>query len=39
MYEAPNPTHMGYIVRMPQMCYEMEEGEVVDWEYDEGDGS
>jgi len=28
---------MGYIVRMPQMGYEMDEGEVVDWEYDEGD--
>jgi len=28
---------MGYIVRMPQMGYEMEEGEVVAWEHDEGD--
>jgi pyruvate dehydrogenase E2 component (dihydrolipoamide acetyltransferase) len=28
---------MGYIVRMPQMGYEMEEGQVVAWECDEGD--
>ncbi len=28
---------MGYIVRMPQMGYEMDEGEVVAWEADEGE--
>lgn len=28
---------MGYIVRMPQMGYEMEEGEVVAWEAEEGE--
>ena len=28
---------MGYIVRMPQMGMEMDQGEVVEWQYDEGD--
>ncbi|WP_124179634.1 2-oxo acid dehydrogenase subunit E2 [Natrarchaeobius halalkaliphilus] len=28
---------MGYIVRMPQMGMEMDRGEVVSWEYDEGE--
>ncbi|WP_165874904.1 2-oxo acid dehydrogenase subunit E2 [Natrarchaeobius oligotrophus] len=28
---------MGYIVRMPQMGMEMDQGEVVSWEYEEGD--
>jgi len=28
---------MGYIVRMPQMGYEMDEGEVVAWEAEEGE--
>lgn len=28
---------MGYIVRMPQMGYEMDEGEVVSWEREEGE--
>jgi pyruvate dehydrogenase E2 component (dihydrolipoamide acetyltransferase) len=28
---------MGYLIRMPQMGMEMEEGEVVAWEVDEGD--
>ena len=28
---------MGYIVRMPQMGLEMEEGEVVEWTFEEGD--